>query len=380
MDILSVMNINQQMYTRERRGLYNVNAGYDSIAKSDGLTDSFVKGEIHPYCVFFGGARSLTVAHFSCGSMLLGQAVHVPVDFTGQRAAFFAHNYILPAERVGECLGDIERLFLTNFETSYELNRGGELEELDVLPVSPSKSNSISFHDISETMLTHITNCVIKSVESAKKTYVILSPKTRQKHEFACAMIVEIYKNLPVWLKHIFGFCTCSREPEKRKNIHLVFLESEAFRVGGTRFAGDFTVDLRCEVPPQSPYCIDFAAYISKKNRSIAPVKFFAELDFWRTRMPKLSRSINQVEARWLDENLDKLTSAQLAAIPSDTIKTGKRGENSRLFVQLHILKKVGEALKSNGEFSLRYFLGNYLLSPEDHARTIFNLRRIYEI
>ncbi|MCL1877994.1 MAG: hypothetical protein FWF80_03985, partial [Defluviitaleaceae bacterium] len=58
--------IEQHFYTRGLRG-------YETVAKSCGLADDFVKKNIHPYCVY-GGVDALTLAHFSCGKMLFGLA------------------------------------------------------------------------------------------------------------------------------------------------------------------------------------------------------------------------------------------------------------------------------------------------------------------
>ncbi|MBW7460273.1 hypothetical protein K0U00_40040, partial [Paenibacillus sepulcri] len=44
--------IQQQMYARERRGIFRSTEGYDTIAKSDGLDPSFIKKVLHPLCVY----------------------------------------------------------------------------------------------------------------------------------------------------------------------------------------------------------------------------------------------------------------------------------------------------------------------------------------
>ncbi|MCL2577335.1 MAG: hypothetical protein FWE27_04715 [Defluviitaleaceae bacterium] len=365
------MKVSQHFYTRERRGLYISSAGYDTVAKSPGLDDSFIKEKIHPYCVYSGGGmNSITVAHFPCGKMFLGQAAFVPVDFTGQRTTFFAHNYILSAEMAGEYLTDIEKLLLTRFENSYDENF--KLEELDTLPLTLSLAPA---PEVGEGTLIHIVNCVIKSVQSAKKTYVIL-PK-HFSEEFVRALLVEVYNKLPEGIKHLLGFCTNSREPEKRKNIHLVFLENGAYRAGDTRFSDDYIIEIGADYCKSNPqFTKNIVYFILERIAELSPEKFFTEINFWYNRISSVSSFINKAETAWLEKNLEML---QFEKIPSDFIKKGKSGDNSSLYVMLEILKSVSAALKINREISLRYFLGNYSLSPEDYKRTVLNLRRIYK-
>ena len=131
--------IEQHMYSRVRAGVFRTSAGYDTIAASRGLSAEFIKNQIHPHCVYPQGANGeavVSIAHFPCGRMLLGQAVFVPKDFTGLRSTFFLHNYILPAKIVDAVLCDIENIlrnvkFLTcepqgGFESLNELPMGGE--------------------------------------------------------------------------------------------------------------------------------------------------------------------------------------------------------------------------------------------------------------
>ncbi|MCL2225717.1 MAG: hypothetical protein FWB96_12190 [Defluviitaleaceae bacterium] len=418
------MKIDQHFYTREKRGLYTSSAGYDTVAKSHGLCDSFVKEKIHPYCVYSGGgANAITLAHFPCGKMLFGQAAFVPTDFTGQRSAFFAHNYILPAEAAGAALADIGKLLLTRFETTVdggeglagegesaelaELDELPELPELPALPVSPALSMQSAREfppEIASETVMHIASCVTKSVESAKKTYVILPKFSDEtaRQEFIRALLVQIYAQIPEGVRHLLGFCTATNEPEKRKGIHLIFLENGTYKTGDTRFSSDFTVDVSRRAGENAPenatrafssalaatggaadvsHCTGenistLPTYIKERIRAISPANFFAEVNFWRKRVPFASTCITDAEATWLDKNLENL---QFETIPSDAIKKGKAAENSTLYVMLSILKTVSTALKSRREIHLRYFLGSYSLSPQNHERTIEILRRIYQ-
>ncbi|MCL1882206.1 MAG: hypothetical protein FWF81_00415 [Defluviitaleaceae bacterium] len=377
--------IRQHFYTRERRGLYKSTSGYDTVAKSPALPDAFVKEKIHPYCTYSGGGeKAITVAHFSCGRMLLGQAVHVSADFTRQRAAFFAHNYILPASMAGEYLSKIEELLQTQFETSY--NADYKPEELKRLPTIPQNfANPLSQ---TNNLACRVINAIIKN----KKTYIEIPKNITNKHEFACSMIIEIYKNLPDWAKHQLGFCTYATEPEKRKNIHLIFTDKKFHSQEGFYVEGYLP------------------STIAEKIALLSPANFLNEINFWYTRNPEnidsyvltprqsfalqnfatplekgvtppsqTNNLIGGVIEDWLEKNLEKMSVSQFFAIPQDIIKRGKSSENPAIYTILEILKKISSNVLKNRAASIRYLLGSYELSAEDYEKVVKNLRRIYK-
>lgn len=174
--------IQQHFYTRERRGLYKNSAGYDTVAKSAGLSDAFVTKQIHPLCVYSGGGKpAFTLAHFPCGRMLFGRAVHI-TDFTGQRTAFFMHNYIFPASRVGEFLADIEKLLCARFEESCP----ADPPELCELPTGPREIP---------------------------------------------ARFLKLYKSLPEGARQTFGFCATDLNavvfPEENFDTYEIFISKK---------------------------------------------------------------------------------------------------------------------------------------------------------
>jgi hypothetical protein len=367
----------QHIYTRERRGIFTSSAGFDTVARSVGLADAFIKEEIHPNCVYGGGKSggAITVTHFPCGRMLLGQAVPT-LDFTGSRTAFFMHNYILPAEKIGGVLDDIKKLLRTRFDASYDISSGGELTSLEELPCLPSKENSA---EIPEAFIIQAASRVIEAIKKSKKAYILVPPEILDKHTFACAVLAEIYKILPEAAKHLLGFCTYSREPEKRKNIHLIFLEKEAYRAGDSRFAGDFIVDFSDSEANASESIKSSEIFISEKIAALSFESFFTEINFWHTRMPQLSVSLSQAEIAWAEKNLENLTANQFFSIPQKFIQNGKSSKNPEIYVTMDILKKINTALLSGREISLRYFLGSYSLPLLEHNRIKKILRRVYE-
>src|SRR3954453_13087301 len=101
--------IQQQLYTRERGGVFSSTDGFDTIAVSEGIDKAFVKKYLHPFCLYYAPKalttsgqkeaslypEAVTLFQPETGDMVIGQAVYVPADFTGQRSAYFMHNYVI---------------------------------------------------------------------------------------------------------------------------------------------------------------------------------------------------------------------------------------------------------------------------------------------
>ncbi len=141
---MSGRKIQQQVYTRERGGIFHTTAGYDTIAISEDLDKAFVKKYLHPICIYSPPKaltergeknnslypEALTIIQPETGDLIIGQAVYVPADFTGQRSTYFMHNYIIPQERKDEWLQNPAKLFQMNdFKTSYDIGLGQVLPE-----------------------------------------------------------------------------------------------------------------------------------------------------------------------------------------------------------------------------------------------------------
>ncbi|MCL1863290.1 MAG: hypothetical protein FWF78_06980 [Defluviitaleaceae bacterium] len=328
------MKIEQHMYTRCKRGLFNTTAGYDTVAKSPGLTDDFIKKILHPLCVFGGGDRAVTLVNLPDGRVFLGQAV-ATTDFTGQRSTFFMHNYILPADMAG----NIEGLLGARFETSY--SEGGELKSLKSLPREPQKSEV--FDDATD--YEYLAGCIISAVVNSKKLYVHST--------FSHDAITKIYRFLPPSIRHVLGFCTYSKEAERRSGVHLIFTENKSL----------INQTTNSNAKPEEG---DVFSRIYK----LSYTSFFAEVNFWHIRMPHLRDFFHVTEVGWLENNLKKLTPKQFATIPTDFIKRGKNSKTPKMYILVSIMKKISEARLNNREVDLRYFLGSYFLSDEDY-RTI---------
>ena len=345
--------IEQHVYTRAKRTLFQITEGYGTVAMSDGVGAVFAKEKIHPYCVYPQGSterpRAVTLVHYPCGKMLLGQAVYVEKDFTGQRAAFFAHNYILPPHMVGDVLQDVGKLEHVQFLTEYN---GGELAVASPLsegfwPGEAIRKGLVSSHFLDCELL---ARCVTASVYTAKKTYII----ALQAHIWP--ILSALYAHIPQEVKHRLGFCTYAREPVNKNGIHLIFLEPGAIKLSDPRLSQQFVFDLTSDTVPQS---------LPDKNHivSFSVDKFFQEMKFLGLRVPH--HEFSHIEDAWLDANLDTLTMAQFAEMPAAFIKRGKAGSKSELYVMLGILKSCAILPDTD----LRYLLGSYTLSAEGRNR-----------
>jgi len=374
------MGIEQQLYTRAKRVMFNQSEGYGTIAKSDGISEVFIKERIHPYCAYPAVPMvqncnvyppAITVVHYSCGRMLLGQAIYIPADFTGQRSTFFAHNFIFSANLVDDFLQNIEQIRIVKFLTSYDTNKGNKLEKVENLPILGI--NELIDDKVSCEVL-HIINCIINSVNLVKKTYVRVPVEPHEMQDYVYNLLVEIYAKLPKMVKSILGFCTYAREPINKRGVHLIFLEKGAILPRENR---DFIIDLSASNQAiigcgHEKTSFNFRRYV----RLLSSERFFSEMEFWHMRMPYAAKLFYKMESEWLNINLDKLSAVQLASIPEKFVQRGK-DSGLEIYTVLGILKICVGAFMSRTYLDLRYFLGSYILSSESYLKIVSILLRM---
>lgn len=268
--------IQQHCYTRSKRGLFSQSAGYDTVARSAGLTEDFIKSRLHPFCYYHPSKtlqalrvpaeefpRALTVIQFPEGLMLLGQTVYVNSDFTGQRPTFFTHNYILPRPAVltPGLIGTM--LNFTVFLTETDWEKLTELEELprhfdqtcrtethtteqndcqsvtEGCPPQPGTTcTNIGPLPFDEGRLRQLVYGVLEAIMGTKKVYVILPDL-----EWVYPMLMWLYSHLPASAAQILGFTTYSREPENKKFLHLVFVEKGILSLTDSQITRDYVFD-----------------------------------------------------------------------------------------------------------------------------------------
>lgn len=189
MNGFSGSTIAQQMYTRERRGVFRSTEGFDTVAKSDSLDNNFVKKILHPFCLYDAPAEltargekdeaaypgALHLFHAENGDTVIGLSRYQAADFTGQRSAFFAHNYVVPASRSEEIVQSYGDWLHADFAERYTGELGGTLPELPSIPVvrtdrSPDPIAGLRLLGIDEGIFKALLQAVMLSVAGKKKS------------------------------------------------------------------------------------------------------------------------------------------------------------------------------------------------------------------
>ncbi|REK77618.1 glycosyltransferase [Paenibacillus paeoniae] len=258
------LSIQQQMYTRERRGIFRTTEGYDTIAKSGGLDPSFVKKTLHPLCVYDSPAEltatgeknsdaypeAMHLLHLEQGETVIGRSVFREADFTGLRSTFFTHHYVIPTGYKADPEQDYRSWLSASFEESYSLDNATELNELSRLPLSApaapklSVSQLLSELGMEERDFKALLHAVMVSLGSKKKVYIALSVPIGQLADRAKQLLAVLYSCLPYGYRKTLGFLTYSKEPISRKGIHLTFVESGSLRPGDREIEKEFVFDL----------------------------------------------------------------------------------------------------------------------------------------
>ncbi|MCR8845019.1 glycosyltransferase [Paenibacillus sp. SC116] len=285
--------IQQQMYTRERSGIFRSTEGYDTVARSIGLDPAFIKKTLHPFCMYDAPAQlsnvgekdelqypeAVHLVHTESGQIVLGCSVYQAADFTGLRSAFFTHNYVIPAERSQELVTNFVSWLHATFAHSYQLENGSELPELAELPTasaaevqeewnieSPAAMRSVLAKlRIDETMFKQMLFAVMSAIANKKKVYIALDVPISQTSSIARKLLGILYASMPHAFRAQLGFLSYAKEPQSKKGIHVMFVEKGSLRPGDRAIEKDYTFDLAAQRVTnveadlaQQPY-LDFA-------------------------------------------------------------------------------------------------------------------------
>ncbi|MHB0864593.1 GAP1-N2 domain-containing protein [Paenibacillus sp. SEL3] len=254
--------IQQQMYTRERRGIFRSTEGFDTVANSKGLDASFIKKVLHPLCVYDAPAaltargekqesvypEAIHLVRTESGDVVLGRSIYKAADFTGLRSALFTHNYVIPAGH-GESPSDYKQWLNTSFVDTYDIEQGTDLPELERLPggsVFPAvdPSTVLAQLQLSEEVFKQLLYAVMMSAAGRKKVYVALNVPVEAVGSSAKQLLGVLYAALPYAFRNRLGFLTYAQEPNSRKGIHLMFVEPFSLRPGDRNVEKDFVFDL----------------------------------------------------------------------------------------------------------------------------------------
>ncbi|GIP23423.1 glycosyltransferase [Paenibacillus sp. J22TS3] len=259
-------SIQQQMYTRERRGIFRQTEGFDTVARSGGLEPGWIKKVLHPFCVYDAPAEltargekdgaaypeAVHLFHTDNGDTVLGRSLFQPADFTGLRSAFFSHNYVIPAARLEELVQDYGMFLHADFARGYDIGQGDELPALDRLPVRRMETGSVVENPyellkelkISEPMFKQLLSAILSAVTGGRKVYVALDVPAAYISEAALPLLELLYSALPHPVRRVLGFVSYAKEPQSRKGIHISFVERGSLRPGDRGIEKDYTFDL----------------------------------------------------------------------------------------------------------------------------------------
>ncbi|MEC0175432.1 hypothetical protein P4H83_11245 [Paenibacillus favisporus] len=258
--------VQQQMYTRERRGIFRSTEGFDTIARSLGLEHGFIKKVLHPFCQYDAPAEltarsekeaaaypdALHLFRAETGETVLGRSVYQPADFTGLRSAFFTHNYVLPPGWMEQTGTDYRRLLNAQFTDHYDIELGPDLPELGDLPVEKDGQSMAAAEvmalleelHIDEKVFKQLLFAAISSVSGKKKVYIVLDVPVEQLSVKARELLHVLYGSLPYALRSELGFLTYAKEPQSKKGIHLTFVEKGGLRLGDRSVEKDYLFEL----------------------------------------------------------------------------------------------------------------------------------------
>jgi hypothetical protein len=295
--------VQQQMYTRERGGVFLSSDGYDTIAISEGLDKSFVKKYLHPFCIYQSpkaltarGEKdasqypaAITLIQPETGDMVIGQAVFVPADFTGQRSAYFMHNYIIPPNRKEEYIKRPEKLFQINdFHSSYDLGEGNILpvrEDIgfDHHDILAEKDEFLTNLGISADQFKQLLFAVMSSIAGKKKVFISLNVALQDYTKSAVKLLELLYVYLPYVHRRKLGAITFSSEPEGRNYIHVMFYEPGTLNTADRSIEKQFIFDFAngrisgVDISGQKHEYLDFALEHFSQSKRMDNFFEFAE-------------------------------------------------------------------------------------------------------
>ncbi|WP_052353844.1 GAP1-N2 domain-containing protein [Neobacillus jeddahensis] len=296
--------IQQQLYTRERGGIFHNTDGYDTIAISPGLNHAYVKKYLHPFCLYQAPKslaargkkdvalypKALTMFQPENGDLVIGQAVFIPADFTGQRSAYFMHTYVIPSSRKEEWIKNPEKLFhINDFKTSYQTEQGTVLPvqddiEYDTTDVLAGKDEFLLRIGISDTQFKQLLFAVLTSIGGKKKVFIALNVPLEEYSKSALQLLELVYVYLPYAYRRKLGAITFTSEPEGKNYIHVMFYEPGTLNRNDRAIEKQFIFDFAngrisgVEIAGQKHEYLDFALDHFSRSKRIDDFFEFADM------------------------------------------------------------------------------------------------------
>ncbi|MCL2365011.1 MAG: hypothetical protein FWC71_10165 [Defluviitaleaceae bacterium] len=300
------MPIEQHFYTRTNRG-------YNTVARSAGLTDAFIRTQILPYSAHPIGAgdASISWVHLPNGQMLLGQSIK-------RGHIFFRHNYIIAAHQVDDALHAITRG--VQFATSHDATQGTILPALDALPKHDHIPATTALPN------TMYISAAQHAVIHGKRIYI---PAPGEGTSAAVNAMAQLITILPTALRHLLGVCTSAGYTYEKRGIHLICTPQTEAIFKNPHILLDFggKIDI-----------MNDEAFFHARFAAMPELKFctevFDEIDFWMTRAPAIAHgeALRKALMARMSDVLDihKLTITRAASWPEDFVRQGLRGRYTR--------------------------------------------------
>jgi hypothetical protein len=297
--------IQQQVYTRERGGIFHATDGYDTIAISEGLDKAFVKKYLHPFCMYHGPKtltergekdasrypEAVTIFQPETGELVIGQSVFVPADFTGQRSTFFMHNYIIPESMKDDWIKQPSMLFqLNDFKTSYDIGLGKVLAERETVghvgkDILSVKNTLLDVLGITEVNFKQLLFAVMSSIAGKKKVFISLGVPVEEYSKYALQLLELLYLYLPYAHRRKLGALTFSSEPAGKNYLHVMFYEPGTLNVADRSIEKQFIFDFAgggrisgVDIDGQEHEYLDFALHHFSESKRIDEFLAFAEM------------------------------------------------------------------------------------------------------
>lgn len=255
--------IQQQYYTRERRGIFSKTPGYDTVAKSKELHKEFIIDTIHDLCFYEAPAllageedmlkypSALFCVNTEDNQMVIGQSVFAGKDYTGERNRYFTHNYIIPKEEKEKYIENPERIiYSTGFAQDYNVEEGMIIPEVSDIKIRQVEEKFSSIEEmflnvgISNELFVYLIKACFDGAKSGKKIYIVLDSEGSNITSLAKEILKYLYRVLPFEVRRKIGFITYMKEPKIKDLINIIFLCKGSIKRFTTEIKAGYVFDI----------------------------------------------------------------------------------------------------------------------------------------
>ncbi|MBC2582821.1 hypothetical protein [Clostridium sp. DJ247] len=255
--------IQQQYYTRERRGIFSRTPGYDTVAKSKELNKEFIINTLHDLCFYEAPAllageedilkypNALFCVNTEDNQMVVGQSVFAGKDYTGERNRYFTHSYIIPKEEKEKYLENPERIiYSTGFARDYSIEGGMIIPEVSDIGIRQDEEGFNSIEEmfsavgIDSELFVYLIKACFDGAKFGKKIYIVLDLEDSNITLLAKGVLKYLYRVLPFEVRRKIGFITYMKEPKIKDLINIIFLCKGSIKRLTTEIKAGYVFDI----------------------------------------------------------------------------------------------------------------------------------------